>query len=786
MRLPRSWLRSFVDLPASDDEIAEALVRLGHEVEAVEHPRAALARVRVGRILTMEPHPNADRLRLLTVDVGAAAPLQIVCGATNMAVGDKVPVATVGATLPGGVVIKKGRIRGEESCGMCCSGRELQLADDAEGLLILPDDAEVGMAMGDWLGLEETIFALSITPNRGDCMSIFGLARELAAEMDRPLRTPNVAAVAVDSEAAAPQVDLRAADGAPCYLARTIRGVRVAPSPAWLQQRLLAMGQRPVNGVVDVLNFVMFELGQPMHAFDAARIRGPVVVRRAVGGERIDALDGHRYELNSEDLVIADGRGVLALAGIIGSEESCVTEQTTDLLIESAFFTPAGISRSRRRLGVVSEASMRFERGVDPAQVACAMERATALILDLFGGRAGGVRRCGALDGLLESRTISTTVGRIEARLGLAVEERFDAVLRRMGFGVTRSDGRISVVVPPFRHDISLPEDLSEEYGRIIGYDAIPTVAPRQAAVAPVPRDAALEQAVAGGFTQVVNYAFISVEEQRLFDPDPAGDLLLANPISEAMAVMRRSLFVGLLRSAQYNLNRQQPFVALVEQGRGYRRTGKERFEEYRLIGWLMAGAVEPDGWYGRGRPAEFRDLKGAVECWLDRRGITARFIADDRLPGLQPGQSAAIMVGRDRVGVLGRIQPQVADRFQIDLPVFVAQIALDRLPARRKAVRFMPLPEYPAIVRDLVMAFPCTTTAAEILQAASRAGGRLLESVEIFDRFTGEGVERGWVSIGLRCRLRDGRRTLTQEEAEQVIRGVAGTLAKRFGAVRR
>ncbi|MDX8409746.1 MAG: phenylalanine--tRNA ligase subunit beta [Mariprofundales bacterium] len=779
MKLPLSWLQGFVALNESATAIADRLVRLGHEVEGIDTPRDDLAKVIIGQILTMKPHPGADRLQLLTLDIGADAPLTIVCGATNMAVGDKVPVATVGATLPGGMVIKKGKIRGEVSYGMCCSEKELALADDAAGLLILPADAPVGTAMGEWLELESAIFDLSITPNRGDCMSVYGLARELAADIDLPLTPLLHASVTVDDGVVAPRVTIAATDGTPCYLARRIDGVVLEDSPPWLQAKLRAAGGRPVNGVVDVLNLLMLESGQPMHAFDADKIAGAITVRRASEGERFAALDGHDYTLATEDLVIGDAQGALALAGIIGGADSAVQQSTTSLVLESAFFAPAGISRSRRRLGIVSEASMRFERGVDPTLVAALLDRATTMVIDLFGGRAGATMVCGDMPS--SERMLTIPVARIRDRLGVDLPEETDGVLRRMGFAITREDGSLHVGVPPFRHDVTIPEDMAEEYARIVGYDAIPYTLPKLDAAPIPPADLRLEQALAAGFVQVINYAFIDPEAMRLFVAEDGADVVLANPISEAMSVMRRSLFPGLLKSAQYNLNRQLPGVALVEQGRGYRRE-RDDYVETSLLGWLMAGEVEQAQWYGDARLAEFRDVKGAVEQWLRQQGLHARFVADDAITGLQPGQSARLLIGRDEVGVLGRVQPEIAARFQIDVPVFVAELQLGGLPDG-KSPRYAALPEFPAMVRDLVFLFPKNTAAVVITQAVTRAGGKLVEACRIFDRYEGQGVVDGMISLGVRITLRDAKRTLTQEDGDLVSQTIVNEMGQRFKA---
>ncbi|MDQ6950531.1 MAG: phenylalanine--tRNA ligase subunit beta [Mariprofundales bacterium] len=779
MKLPLSWLQSFVALNESTTAIADRLVRLGHEVEGIATPRDDLSKVIIGQILTMEPHPGADRLHLLTIDIGAESPLAIVCGATNMAVGDRVPVATVGATLPGGMVIKRGKIRGEVSCGMCCSEKELALADDAAGLLILPTDAPVATAMGEWLKLESAIFDLSITPNRGDCMSIYGLARELAADIDLPLAPLMGVSTVVDHGVDTPRVTIAAADGAPCYFARRIDGVALADSPSWLQARLRAAGQRPVNGVVDVLNLLMLESGQPMHAFDADRVSGAITVRRASAGEAFAALDGHDYALATEDLVIGDAQGVIALAGIIGGADSAVEESTTSLILESALFAPAGISRSRRRLGIVSEASMRFERGVNPTLVASLLDRATTMVIDLFGGRAGVPVVCGGVSSA--ARMLTIPVARIRDRLGMDLPEATDGVLRRMGFAIVRDRGNLEVGIPPFRHDVTIAEDMAEEYARIIGYDAIPYALSKLDAAPMPPANRHLEQALAAGLVQVINYAFIDSKEMRLFTLEDGADVVLENPISEAMSVMRRSLFPGLLKSAQYNLNRQLPGVALVEQGRGYRREG-DAYVETPLLGWLMAGELEQAQWYGSVRLAEFRDVKGALEQWLSQQGLHARFVADDAITGLQPGQSARILVSREEVGVMGRVQPEIAARFQIDVPVFVAQLRLDGLP-QGKSPRYAALPEFPAMVRDLVFLFPKDTTAAAITQAANRAGGKLVEESRIFDRYEGEGVPEGMVSLGVRITLRDTKRTLTQQDGDGVAQAVVAEMAKRFQA---
>jgi len=783
MKIPYSWLKDYVPLTSDAAQVADDLVRLGHEVEGVEQPRRSVLGVRVGHIQSMQSHPDADKLHLLKVDIGEAEPLGIVCGASNMQAGDKVPVATIGTTLPGGLSIKKGKIRGETSFGMCCSEVELGLAADASGLLILPADAPVGAEVGEYLELEEAVFDLSITPNRGDCMNVRGVARDLAADADLSLAPHDGAAVAAADGLARPVVSIAAVDDCPLYLGRRLEGVRVAEAPAWISSRLIAAGQRPVNGIVDVLNYIMLDMGQPMHAFDTDTLKGAVSIRSASDGESFAALDGRQVKLIDGDLVVSDEAGVIALAGIMGSEPSGVSEATTNIMLEAAFFRPARVSLTRRRLAMVSEASMRFERGIDPAMVEEAMQRATRMIIELFGGRAGEMTVCGDAAFGQGGRALTCSMQALETRLGVALPESVDDVLARMGFAVQRQADALQVGIPSFRHDVSIPEDMSEEYARIIGFDAIPAELPPLAVSSPVKTDRAVHAAVETGFVQVVGYAFIAPAEQRLFTGRDDKDIVLANPISEDMAVMRRSLWPGLLKIAQYNLNRQQPGVALVEQGRTYCKTTDGHSED-NVIAWLLSGEMQRDEWHGEVRDADFFDLKGGLEEWLATQGLSGRFLAGD-VSGLQSGQSARIMLGRTEVGLIGRVDASIAAGFDIDKPVFVASVDLDALPAAKR-VKFAPLPEFPGVERDLVFLFDNDVVAEEILKTVGKAAGNLLTEARIFDRYAGKGVPDGKVSLGIRFALQDAKRTLTQEDSDSTSKAVVAAMEKQFGAVLR
>ncbi|OIP99093.1 MAG: phenylalanine--tRNA ligase subunit beta [Zetaproteobacteria bacterium CG2_30_46_52] len=782
MKIPFSWLKEHVQLTKAPKDIADDLVRLGHEVESIALPQAGVLGVRIGQILDMKPHPDADKLKLLKLDLGEAEPLAIVCGASNMKQGDKVPVATVGTNLPNGLTIKQGKIRGEVSFGMCCSVAELGLAEDADGLLILPTDAPVGMEVGAYLELEEAVLDLDITPNRGDCMSARGLARDLAADGNLPLIAPDEEPADVSDSVAVPSVQVTASNDCPLYMARRIEGVAVSDAPDWIKARLLAAGQRSINGVVDIINYTMLDLGQPMHAFDADKLTGGLHVRATVEGESFLALDGREITLHAGNIVIADDKAVVALAGIMGSEHTGVTETTTNIVLESAAFRAALISTTRRTHGLVSESSMRFERGVDPEMIAVAMNQATLLILELFGGSASEVITIGDADTLVKHKVVNTSIARIESRLGLTIPESADDVLNRMGFVVTRKEGLLEVEVPSHRHDVSLAEDISEEYARVIGFDAIPEVLPSLATIKPHAVDTAMSSATAAGFVQVINYAFISPAEQRLFTAADDKDLVLQNPISDAMSVMRRSVWPGLLNTAKHNMNRQQAGVMLVEQGRVYEKFDTEKNKETNVIAWLMTGQIQADAWYAKANKADFFDLKGAVEAWLENRGLVARFMAEENKLGLQAGQCAKIFVGKAVVGFIGKVDTDIASNFDLASDVFVAEINLDVLNAGKKA-KFQPIPEFPSVERDLVFLFDKKHSSEAILQEVRKAGGQTLVEAGIFDRYIGKGVPEGFVSLGIRFVLQDAKRTLTQDDSDAAMKSIIKAMADKFAA---
>jgi len=608
-----------------------------------------------------------------------------------------------------------------------------------------------------------------------------GIARELAADYALPLIEPGDEVTTSNTSIEIPTISIEDHDDCPLYTACRIEGVRVDVSPDWLQTRLIAAGLRPINGVVDVLNYTMLGLGQPMHAFDADTLKGDIEVRLANEGESFIALDGKEVLLQSDDLVVADEEQAIALAGIMGSASTGVTEKTRNIILESAAFKPAKISTTRRTCGLVSDSSMRFERGIDPAMITVAMNQTVQMIVGLFGGQVSLSIAVGNADHLIQDTQIKVSMQRIESRLGIDVPKAADAVLERMGFGIEHDGDALLFSVPSHRPDVRLAEDISEEYARVIGFDNIPAVMPSLLAIAPRPEHKAVKDAVAMGFVQVVNYAFISAGDQRLFVADDGQDLILDNPISEAMSVMRRSMFPGLINTAKYNMNRQQTGVALVEHGRVYDGPmGKRR--EVNMLAWLMTGNVHDDIWHEKARKADFYDIKGAVEAWLNARSLTARFIANDDVLGLQAGQTANIFIGKSVVGLVGKVDVDITTGLDLNDGVFVASINLDQLNAGKKA-KFQPIPEFPSVERDLVFLFDKSAASDDILQVVRKACGQQLVDAKIFDKYDGKGVPEGKVSLGIRFVLQDANRTLIQEDSDKAMKAIQDGIANTFGA---
>ena len=798
MRVPLGWLAEWIDLPASVETLVDRLTAAGLEVEEILRTGPDLSGVTIGRVLERRAHPDADRLSVCRVDVGGAEPLEIVCGAPNVAAGQKVAVATVGTELPGGLRIKKSKIRGVTSNGMICSPTELGLGEDAAGILVLGEEAPVGAPVTSVIPAGETVLDVEITPNRGDWVSLLGMAREVRASFGGTLRLPETAPPEAGAPAAgAVTIAIEDRSGCARYAGRVLRNVRVGPSPDWLVRRIEAAGFRPVNNVVDVTNLVMLELGQPLHAFDLTRLRGRSVrVRAAEAGEKIRTLDGHLRELAREDLVIADAEGAIAVAGVMGGADSEVTGTTREILLESAYFDPPRVRRTARRLGLSSDASYRFERGVDPDGQVRAVDRAARLIAELAGGEVapGVVEALG--DPVPPADPIRLAPARVNRLLGTSLAPgEVQALLARVEVEAeAASDGALVCRPPRYRPDLRIPADLVEEVARIHGYDAIPSTLPggALAGVSLPPRretrEAVRSALVGAGFTEVMTFPFVGAgdaEALRLAESDPRRRAVrLVNPIQSERPWLRTQLVSSLLRTAHANRARQQDEVRAFEVARVFRAGAPGALPEEPIEAVaLLARGAEKSLW-GEPRPPVFFEVKGAAERLLAELGVRASFRGGEVEPFLHPGASGEFRLGKSRVLALGELHPECAREFELEGPValLVADVdALDR--AGRAASRYREVSRFPAVQRDVAVLLARDVAAGEVAEALREAGGESLQSVRVFDRFAGKGVPEGKVSVAFRLVFQRTDRTLTEPEVSEAMERVLSMLARRFDA---
>jgi phenylalanyl-tRNA synthetase beta chain len=778
MRISYQWLSEYVDLPAPE-ELARRLTGVGLEVEALERRGAGLEGVVAARIVASEKHPNAEKLSVTRVDPGQGEPLQVVCGARNYAVGDVVPLATVGTTLPGGQRIERARLRGVESSGMLCSARELGIDADASGLLVLPADVAPGTPIARALGLDDVLLEVNVTPNRPDCLSHLGLAREVAAVLGVPLRAPQ----AEPREAGAPASDavrvrIEAPERCARYAARVVEGVRIGPSPAWLARRLEACGVRSISNVVDVTNLVLLELGHPLHAFDLDRVAGrEIVVRHARPGERLTTLDGKDRALDPDDLLIADRDRGSALAGVMGGGDSEISAGTTHVLVESAWFQPSGVRRTSRRHGLRTEASIRFERGADPGAVIPALDRCAALIAEL----AGGTVRPGIVDAHprpFRPAEIRLRWSRPGELLGMAVpREEAGRILAGLGFRERSADGEAAIwEVPSWRADCSSEEDLVEEIVRSKGFDAIPETLPHLAAETPAePRDAAVTARIRGaleaaGFSEAVSFSFVAPGEIAAFDP-AVRPVALANPITAELAVMRTSLVPSLLAALGRNRRQGVEDVRLYEVASSYEaRRDEERDPpavERRRVAGVLAGRRSPPGWAAPPAAVDLADAKAAVEAVLAEVGVRgARFAHAPGASWLHPRAAAAVELGGAQLGLLGEVHPRLAAALELPRGALAFELDFDALAAAAQLVpSYTPIPRFPAVLRDLAVVVD-DAVAAEAVLAGVRAEP-LVEDVTLFDVYTGAPIPAGRKSLALAIRYRSADRTLTDQEAD-------------------
>ena len=785
MKFPESWLREHVTVAATRDQLSARLTAIGLEVEDAQVLGEGLDGVVVAEILACERHPEADRLQVCQVATGAGT-VQIVCGAPNARPGLKAPLATVGANLPGGIAIKAAKLRGVESQGMLCSAKELGVDADASGLLELPADAPVGQGIAQYLGLPDACFELKLTPNRADCFSVRGVAFDVAAALGAQVTALQIPEASVASEAALP-VELQAGADCPRYCGRVIEGLDpAARTPLWLAERLRRAGLRPISPLVDITNYVMLELGQPMHAFDADKLAGPVGVRRARAGETLKLLDEREAALDDGFLVITDADRPVALAGVMGGWDTRVTDATTRVFLESAHFAPSVVIGRARRIGLHTDASHRFERGVDPQLPRYALERATALVQQVMGGRAGAITEATLPAHLPQPSPVALRRARLARVLGLSVPDaEVERILRALGMQVAATADGWTVLPPTRRFDIAIEEDLVEEVARIHGYDAIPTttptgevrlVAPSEARVA----DAVLRrQLVAHDFVEAINYAFLDADSLAAWHLQD-GAVALANPLTAELGVMRTSLLPGLVSALARNRARQQSRVRLFELGRVFHLAEGAPRETPRIAA-VACGPAQAEQWSADDRDVGFFDLKAQVEGLLALAGARAEFRADDR-PFGHPGRSASVWREGAVIGWVGHLHPGLAKALDLDGEVVGFELDLAAV-AARAVPRAGELSRFPSVRRDIALVVPESTPWAALEASLRAALGGLLREVRLFDRYVGPGLESGSKSLAMGLILQDVSRTLTDRDADQAVGTALEALAKDCGA---
>ncbi|EXD22895.1 phenylalanine--tRNA ligase, beta subunit [Acinetobacter baumannii 34654] len=791
MKISENWLRTWVNPAIDSDTLSDQLTMLGLEVDELAPVAKPFTGVVVGEVLTVEQHPDADRLRVTTVNIGSGEPLQIVCGAPNVRAGMKAPVATIGAILPGDFKIKKGKLRGVESQGMLCGASEIDLEDKIDGLLELPDDAPVGVNIREYLKLDDNVIDISITPNRGDCFSIRGIAREVAVINQLQMNEPEIKSV--DATITDEKKVVINTDGAPRYLGRVIKNVNVkAATPEWMEQALARSGIRTHSILVDVTNYVLMELGQPMHAFDLAKIEGTVHVRQAQPQEKLQLLNDQEVELQDDVMVIADDQKALAIAGIMGGLASSVTDDTTDIFLESAFFAPLAIAGRARRFGLHTDSSQRYERGVDFELPLIAMNRASQLIQELAGGEFGPITVVEKSDLLPKREAIELKQAQVDQLLGYKVAAEFitDA-LTRLGCEVTvQANGEWSVVPPSHRYDMAIYQDLIEEVARIDGYDNIQISLPSMDVQLAKYQDrfeiAQLRQTVVTlGYQEAISFSFADAKLEKQLNPQ-VSPLMLANPISSDLAVMRSTLLSSLIPCVQYNLNRQQSRVRFFELGLRFDYQNANSIQDLKQIPTLALVAVgsrEPESWHAKPQPMDFFDFKGEVEEILAAGRVKVEYVRSER-PWLHPGQSAEILVDGQSIGYLGRLHPSLENELDLST-TWVAE--LDQAAVLQSYVsNFTELSRFPSVRRDIALLISDNINVRDIQQLIEKTGGELLDSTWLFDVYTGQGVEEGKRSLAFALLWQHPSRTLEDAEIKSGMDNIIQVLENTYQATLR
>jgi phenylalanyl-tRNA synthetase beta chain len=791
MKFSEQWLREWVSPKLDTGGLSDLLTMAGLEVDSIDPVAKPLGKVVVGKVLSTKKHPDADKLTVCEVDVGRSRSLTIVCGAGNVAPDIKVPTALVGAELPNGLKIKSAEIRGQKSSGMLCAAAELGLEESSDGLLLLDDSAPVGEQINEYLGLTDQSIEVDLTPNRSDCLSVCGVAREVSALSGSRLRMPAITPVRPKSKRTFP-VQLQAKKDCPRYVGRVIENINAdAVTPLWMKEKLRRSGIRPIHPVVDVTNFVMLELGQPMHGFDLDRLEGAIVVRQAKHKERLKLLDGATASIEAGTLLIADKKAPLALAGIMGGDASGVTDQTLNIFLESAFFRPGAIAGRARSLGLHTDSSHRFERGVDPGLQRQAIERATRLLLDIAGGVAGPVIEKIAKEHMPKRKTVQLRQPRVERVLGIKLTAgKIQTILKRLGMRLTKQTGGWRVSPPSYRFDIEREVDLIEEIARVNGYHNLPIRRP-EAGLSPHPVPEALVQEsrmrsllVDREYQEVVTYSFVDPELQSLVDPESKA-ISLANPISSDMATMRTSLWPGLLQALMHNRNRQQERIRLFELGKAYRQSGQNIIETP-VIGGVAMGSTLSKQWGSRSREVDFFDVKGDVESLMALTGVVGEFtFVAATHPALHDGQCAQIIRNKEKIGWIGAVHPELRAKFGLEENAYLFQLNLMSLKAANLPV-FVPISKYPAITRDIAIVVDEKVTSSDVVECIREAAGELLVNLELFDEYRGEGIDSGRKSLALGLTLQDSSRTLKDKAVDAILDRVVGALSSKLAATLR
>jgi phenylalanyl-tRNA synthetase beta chain len=787
MNISEQWLREWVNPELNSEDLAHQLTMAGLEVESINPVAGEFSGVVVAQIISAEQHPEADKLRLCQVDVGGET-VQIVCGAPNARAGLKAPLARIGAVLPGNFKIKKAKLRGQESQGMLCAESELGFSDEADGLMELAADAPVGVDFRDYLKLDDVVLELGLTPNRADCLGMAGVAREVALLNNLTATAPvyqSVAPVITDTF----PVSLQDADRCPRYVGRVIRGVDVSrPSPLWMQEKLRRSGLRSIDAIVDVTNYILLELGQPMHAFDFGKLSGGIVVRTAQAGESLELLDGQTMELKPETLLITDASGPVAMAGIMGGQSTAVGDQTTDIMLEAAFFTPDLLAGKARSYGLHTDSSHRFERGVDFQRQSAAIERATQLLVDIVGGEAGPIFEEVSEQNLPERPDVVLREARIEKMLGFSLEaSEVERILTGLGLGVTATDSGWNCTVPSWRFDIAIEADLLEELARVYGYNRLPVSHIKADLVIAAKPETSLSQRFlrrhlsARAYREAITYSFVEPKLQQMFNPE-LQPVALANPISADMAVMRTSLLPGLVTAVLRNTNRQQPRVRMFETGLRFLPSA-DGLKQVPTLALVATGQRFAESWAIASEAGDFFDLKGDLESLLalTRTPAAFEFCAAQR-PALHPGQTANISRNGTKVGYLGALHPTALAELGLNSALYVCEIDLAAL-LEGELPKFSELSKFPEVRRDLAVIVDKEVHAAQLMANVRDAAGSYLTDLRLFDVYEGKGIDPKRKSLALGLTFRDQSRTLSDSDVNESVDQVIDLLEKNYKA---